>query len=76
MQSLVVYGSACLRVNDRGMPRTDFTARMRIFCNSAPRTLDLYHLYFAIELWCWMAQIGNKEALGNLALDSERFLLV
>jgi aminoglycoside phosphotransferase (APT) family kinase protein len=40
------------------------------------QTLDLYHLYFVIELWCWMAQIGNKEALGNLALDLERFSTV
>jgi hypothetical protein len=22
-------------------------------------TLHLYHLYFVLELWCWMAQIGN-----------------
>jgi hypothetical protein len=21
--------------------------------------LDLYHLYFVLELWCWMAEIGN-----------------
>lgn len=35
------------------------------------RTLDLYHLYFVIELWCWMAQIGNKERLDELASDLE-----
>ena len=34
-------------------------------------TLDLYHLYFVLELWCWMAQIGNKKALDKLALDLE-----
>ena len=32
-------------------------------------TLDLYHLYFVLELWCWMAQIGKKEALDRLALE-------
>jgi hypothetical protein len=25
-----------------------------------PQTLDLYHLYFVLELWCWMAQIGQS----------------
>jgi aminoglycoside phosphotransferase (APT) family kinase protein len=35
-------------------------------------TLDLYHLYFVLELWCWMAQIRNKKALDKLALDLER----
>ena len=34
-------------------------------------TLDLYHLYFVLELWCWMAQIGAKEWLGKLALELE-----
>ncbi|KRR02719.1 hypothetical protein CQ12_06465 [Bradyrhizobium jicamae] len=34
-------------------------------------TLDLYHLYFVIELWCWMAQIGKKERLDELALELE-----
>lgn len=37
-----------------------------------PQTLDLYHLYFVLELWCWMAQIGNARALDKLALDLER----
>src|SRR5262245_10293700 len=36
------------------------------------QTLDLYHLYFVLELWCWMAQIGNNKALDRLALDLER----
>jgi aminoglycoside phosphotransferase (APT) family kinase protein len=35
-------------------------------------TLDLYHLYFVLELWCWMAQIGNRQPLEQLALDLER----
>lgn len=32
-------------------------------------TLDLYHLYFVLELWCWMAQIGKQERLDGLALE-------
>jgi hygromycin-B 7''-O-kinase len=36
------------------------------------QTLDLYHLYFVLELWCWMAQIGNKQPLEELALELER----
>jgi aminoglycoside phosphotransferase (APT) family kinase protein len=36
------------------------------------QTLDLYHLYFVLELWCWMAQIGNAQPLDKLALDLER----
>jgi aminoglycoside phosphotransferase (APT) family kinase protein len=35
-------------------------------------TLALYHLYFVLELWCWMAQIGTKEPLDKLASDLER----
>jgi hygromycin-B 7''-O-kinase len=34
-------------------------------------TLDLYHLYFVLELWCWMAQIGKTERLDKLALELE-----
>ena len=37
------------------------------------QTLDLYHLYFVLELWCWMAQIGNEQPLQQLALDLERY---
>jgi aminoglycoside phosphotransferase (APT) family kinase protein len=37
------------------------------------QTLDLYHLYFVLELWCWMAQIGNREPLEQLANDLERY---
>ncbi len=37
------------------------------------QTLDLYHLYFVLELWCWMAQIGNRQPLDQLALDLERY---
>lgn len=36
------------------------------------QALDLYHLYFVLELWCWMAQIGNQQPLGRLAMDLER----
>ena len=32
-------------------------------------TLDLYRLYASLELWCWMAQIGNREPLVRLAKD-------
>ena len=32
-------------------------------------TLDLYRLYATLELWCWMAQIGNREPLASLAED-------
>jgi len=35
-------------------------------------TLALYHLYFVLELWCWMAQIGTREPLDKLASDLER----
>jgi aminoglycoside phosphotransferase (APT) family kinase protein len=35
-------------------------------------TLDLYHLYFVLELWCWMAEIGNREPLNKLATDLEK----
>lgn len=35
--------------------------------------LAFYHLYFVLELWCWMAQIGNQEPLGRLAGDLERY---
>ena len=34
-------------------------------------TLDLYHLYFVLELWCWMAQIGRKERLARLTMELE-----
>jgi hypothetical protein len=36
-------------------------------------TLALYHLYFVLELWCWMAQIGNSQPLEKLASDLERY---
>jgi aminoglycoside phosphotransferase (APT) family kinase protein len=36
------------------------------------QTLDLYHLYFVLELWCWMAQIGNLKAIDGLTADLER----
>ncbi|MFC1451689.1 hypothetical protein ABXK36_38760, partial [Bacillus cereus] len=35
-------------------------------------TLVLYHLYFVLELWCWMAQIGNAEPLVKLTGDLDR----
>jgi aminoglycoside phosphotransferase (APT) family kinase protein len=35
-------------------------------------TLDLYHLYFVLELWCWMAEIGNRKPLDKLTLDLEK----
>ena len=39
---------------------------------NADRTLRHYHLYFALELWCWMAEIGNEAALPGIALDLDR----
>jgi hygromycin-B 7''-O-kinase len=36
-------------------------------------TLDLYRLYFILELWCWMAEIGNEQPLDKLASDLERY---
>jgi aminoglycoside phosphotransferase (APT) family kinase protein len=36
------------------------------------QTLDLYHLYFVLELWCWMAQIGDTQRLEKLTADLER----
>ena len=35
-------------------------------------TLDLYRLYASLELWCWLAQIGNQEPLARLADDLGR----
>ena len=35
-------------------------------------TLDLYRLYATLELWCWMAQIGDREPLASLAEDLRR----
>jgi hygromycin-B 7''-O-kinase len=37
------------------------------------QVLAFYHLYFVLELWCWMAQIGNEKLLDKLALDLERY---
>jgi hygromycin-B 7''-O-kinase len=36
------------------------------------QTLDLYHLYFVLELWCWMAEIGNREPLERLSSALEK----
>jgi aminoglycoside phosphotransferase (APT) family kinase protein len=33
------------------------------------QTLDLYRLYRTLELWCWMAQIGRREALAGLTRE-------
>lgn len=38
-----------------------------------PQTLELYHLYFVIELWCWMAEIGNEQPLARLSADLTRY---
>ena len=38
-----------------------------------PQLLDLYHLYFVLELWCWMSQIGKRPPLERLALDLARY---
>jgi aminoglycoside phosphotransferase (APT) family kinase protein len=35
-------------------------------------THDLYRLYATLELWCWMAQFGNREPLDSLAEDLRR----
>ncbi|MBV9983903.1 aminoglycoside phosphotransferase family protein [Bradyrhizobium sp.] len=36
-------------------------------------TLALYHLYFVLELWCWMAQIGKTRRLAKLAQELVRY---
>jgi aminoglycoside phosphotransferase (APT) family kinase protein len=36
-------------------------------------TLRLYHLYFILEPWCWMAEIGNWAPLEKLADELERY---
>lgn len=33
------------------------------------QTLDLYRLYCTLELWCWMAQIGKRDALADLTSE-------
>jgi aminoglycoside phosphotransferase (APT) family kinase protein len=38
------------------------------------KAVTLYRLYCVLELWCWMAQIGNREPLAGLTRDLERFL--
>ena len=43
------------------LARTDF-----------PEALDLYRPYCTLELWCWMAQIGNRDALPGLTGELER----
>jgi len=40
------------------------------------QVLEFYHLYFVLELWCWMAQIGNAQPLHALARDLARCLHV
>jgi aminoglycoside phosphotransferase (APT) family kinase protein len=37
--------------------------------NHWSETLALYHLYFVLELWCWMAQIGRTQQLPKLTLE-------
>lgn len=37
----------------------------------AELTLRYYHLYFALVLWCWMAEIGGTAALPELTRDLE-----
>jgi aminoglycoside phosphotransferase (APT) family kinase protein len=32
-------------------------------------TLGLYRLYCTLELWCWMAQIGRRDALADLTTE-------
>jgi aminoglycoside phosphotransferase (APT) family kinase protein len=37
--------------------------------NHRSETLALYHLYFVLELWCWMVQIGRTQQLPKLTLE-------
>ena len=37
-------------------------------------TLALYRLYCTLELWCWMAEIGNHAALPGLTAELQRSL--
>ncbi len=34
-------------------------------------TVDLYRLHCTLELWCWMAQIGKRDALTGLTKELE-----
>jgi aminoglycoside phosphotransferase (APT) family kinase protein len=34
--------------------------------------IDLYRLYGTLELWCWFAEIGRREALAGLTTELER----
>jgi hypothetical protein len=34
-------------------------------------TIELYRLSGTLELWCWKAQIGEHDALGNLTKELE-----
>lgn len=36
-------------------------------------TLGLYRLASTLELWCWFAQIGKPERLGDLTQELARF---
>jgi hygromycin-B 7''-O-kinase len=37
-----------------------------------PQTLDFFRLYFVLELWCWMAQIGDCNPRDDLVRDLEQ----
>ena len=36
-------------------------------------TLALYRLYCILELWCWFAQIGDRQRLAELTRELERY---
>jgi hypothetical protein len=36
------------------------------------QTLDLYRLSCTLKLWCWMAQIGKRDALAGLTDELEQ----
>jgi len=38
-------------------------------------TVELYHLYYILEFWCWMTLLGNLDPLPGLAEDMERYMI-
>ena len=63
-------------------PNTDETKREALLAGYGPLGQDnwrelvaYYHLYYILEYWCWMVQLGNKEPLACLAKDMERYVI-
>jgi aminoglycoside phosphotransferase (APT) family kinase protein len=61
--------------------RDDETKRVGLLAGYGPidrpnweEMLTLYRMYCVLELWCWMAQIGNTAPLPRLSRDLQHFL--